>query len=127
MKVSLYLFLFAFIFILIPACRKEVNNDTNNIDSENLYFESKQLIIQFADSFLKAENLRQLDSLANCFEESLLKINNKYPPETDMGISEGENDTLFLLTKKLLLIKEKRHKELSANLQTTDSIQVTTD
>ncbi len=46
--------------------------------------------------------------LCDEYEDSLVKINFSYPPDTDLLLSEGQNDTIARLTRDYVRVRDTR-------------------
>lgn len=85
----------------------------DNRDADKLYSESIQLLRVYTDSLSKAPDTIAIQQLMERFEKRLDKINSDVVAETDLHLSEGENDTLAILVQKLINTKNLRIKRVS--------------
>lgn len=113
MTKSLKLFLFITSASCLVSC---INVETggNDLNADRLYRKSRQLLLQYTDSFRNARDTADITRIEKNYQSDLVQINFSVPPETDTKMSEGENDTLYMLTKKMLLIKNSKLKSISA-------------
>jgi len=113
MTKSLKLFLFITSASCLVSC---INVETggNDMNADRLYRKSRQLLLQYTDSFRNARDTADITRIEKKYHSDMIKINFSVPPETDTKMSEGENDTLYMLTAKMLLIKNNKLKSISA-------------
>lgn len=97
--------------------------DTGNINGEEtrLFEESVKLLKLYTDSLSQAKDTALIDGLMTRFREKLDRINNSVPPETDMHLSEGQNDTLAYMTRNLLDARLKSMR-IASGKELTDSV-----
>lgn len=113
--------------LLFSGCQKPVDN-TRRLNAADLYQKSVMLIKLYSDSFSNASDSATLLELNDRFSSALTSLNFKYPSETCLEISEGENDTLTNLTEKIISIRDSllylyAHPIVPDSLS-TDSLQV---
>ena len=105
----------------LSGCKKTPNNSLRD-DAVDLYRQSVMLIAQYTDSFNCAKDSAKLLELNERFEHDLTALNFKYPSETCLEISEGENDTLTNLTDKIVSLRDSLLYRYANPIQTSDSI-----
>lgn len=105
--------------MLISSCaqKKDINDD---IEARNLFRNSASNIIEFTEKIWNATDSTSVDSISSLFEKKMIEINFSFPPQTDLKITEQENDSLFYLLQKFTQIKKEKLQELSKT--PTDSI-----
>lgn len=115
------------ILILCAAAASCTHDNTSQRDpyAIRLYEQSRQLLLQYTDSFQSARDTAAIARIEKSYHDKLLKINFSVPPDTDIRMSEGENDTLYMLTKKMLVVKEKRLKKLTTSADTIETADTT--
>ncbi len=91
--------------ISLSACNKPVDN-SKRINASELYQKSVRLLKLYTDSFARATDSVTLLGLNERFSSSLTALNFKYPSETCLEISEGENDTLTNLTERIIYLRD---------------------
>lgn len=114
--------------VISTSCRRPVP-DSHREDAVDLYSKSVKLIRQYIDSLSNAVDSAEVIRINNRFEHDLTALNFKYPSETCLEISEGENDTLTNLTERLIQVRDSAfyrfaHPELFADTITADSIAI---
>lgn len=91
--------------LLLSGCNKPIDN-SKRLNAIDLYVKSVSLITNYTDSFKGATDSATLLELNDNFSSALSALNFKYPSETCLDISEGENDTLTNLTEKIISIRD---------------------
>ncbi len=91
--------------LILCACQKPVDN-TKRLNASDLYSKSVKLIRLYTDSFANAKDSATLLDLNDRFSSALTALNFKYPSETCLEISEGQNDTLTNLTEKIISLRD---------------------
>lgn len=108
-------FLLLFLFI---ACGK--NNDSDNYEEARLLFsQSAELIIDTTQKIELSNDSSAIDSLSRLYEKKITDINFSIPPETDLKLTEQENDSLFKLMVNMQRTKEDKLKKLAESLPDT--------
>lgn len=109
---------------LLSACGDKVI-EKDRLDARKLYKETATITRTYTDSMKNARDSTEIMSLDNRFSEKITEINMDVPPETDAHLSEGENDTLFLLVRNYLAIKNHRLKKARdfKNIEPSDTIR----
>ena len=105
--------------LLSPACVNKEGN-SNEEEARFLFNESAELIIDITKKFNLASDSLSIDSINKIYEKSITEINFSVPSETDLKLTEQENDSLF---KLISLMKEtKCNKLLQLSFNNSDSI-----
>lgn len=73
-----------------------------------LYFRTVDCLKAYADSMAKAPDSAAVYRLMADMQSALTKLNFKFPANTDLELTEDENDTIYLMTKHILDEKNKR-------------------
>lgn len=109
-------------FFLCLSCIRE--KDNNDDHEARLLFDTSALLIKdFSNKFLKAIDSIQIDSLDKSFEKKMIEINFSVPPETDLRLTEQENDSLYKLLMILYQIRLDKLKEIGEPSVTKDSLE----
>ena len=99
--------LFSFILISLFSC-KEKHKTISSQEAEELFNNSAELIINVTSQINQACDSAAVDSLYAVYEKKITDINFSVPPETDLKLTEQENDSLFRLQQRLNLIVKMR-------------------
>lgn len=103
------------------------NSDDNSLrpQARDLYEKSVALNHKYTDSLLSAGDSAAILRLAAEYEKQLTHLNFEYPADTDLHMSEGENDTLMSITLRFAALRDSLLKH--AGNQLPDSLQTATD
>ncbi|MDE6297166.1 MAG: hypothetical protein K2L89_04905, partial [Muribaculaceae bacterium] len=110
-----------FILLIATGCKKPVVNNHRG-DAVNLYKKSISLIKLYTDSFASAQDSATLLELNERFESALTNLNFKFPAETCLEISEGENDTLTNLTERIIILRDSLLYSYAHPIEASDSL-----
>ena len=117
-KRMIYPLLGSFLVISMISCVKKENKEQNE-DSQKLFEQSALLIKEFSEKIKTAQDSASVDSLSELFEKKLTQINFDFPAETDLKLSEQDNDSLFKLIRQYQNIKILKLSEL----EKTDTLE----
>ncbi|MDE7160846.1 MAG: hypothetical protein K2O24_08410 [Muribaculaceae bacterium] len=87
--------------LLLCACAEQ-QQDSLQPEARELFRESAAHIRAYTDSMSRAKDSVSWATLDRRFEERITRLNFKYPPDTDLHLSQGENDTLYILTLRYI-------------------------
>ena len=118
MKKFCFFLTISFSLILI-SCKKTGKIDEGE-EARELFKESSSLLIKVIDQIKLANDSLTIDSLQNFFEKKLVEINFSFPPQTDLKLTEEENDSIFKLMQKLKIESSYKLVEFSSHI--SDSI-----
>ncbi|MCH5227508.1 MAG: hypothetical protein J1F16_06825 [Muribaculaceae bacterium] len=88
------------LFIIITSCGKK-EDTTGSEDARQLFTLSAINILEFTERISNSKDSSEIDSLTQLFEKTITDINFSVPPETDLKLTEQENDSLFKLLKQM--------------------------
>ena len=93
------------------SCR---NNDNKNdhIMAEQLFLKSTRLIEVYTDSIRDVQDSMSFHRMRNEFDDKLAKINFQFPPDTDLKLTQEENDSLIRMLQKLIKVTKEKEKFL---------------
>ena len=112
----------AFILILASGCRK-TSDSTTHIAAEQLFNKSLVLLRAYTDSMKSARDSAHVELLARAFDSKINAVNFEFPPDTDLRLTEEENDSLIKLSDRMVEARRKRLKHFARNEKDT----ITTD
>lgn len=107
--------------ILFISCHKPQGNPLRS-EAMELYSKSVRLLKVYTDSIANATDSASLLDLQERFTSALTTLNFKYPSETCLEISEGENDTLTNLTERIIFLKDSLLFRYAHPIEETDSL-----
>lgn len=111
MKKNNFIFILGCCGLFLLSCESREKKETRQFANQ-LFDKSVSLFLEYQQKYKSAPDSLAVDSLSEIFEKQLVEINFSFPPETDLKLTEEENDSLFELARKLILIKNERLKEL---------------
>ncbi len=123
MKNKFFLVIITAVFFCCVGCSQEKSNKDRGQASDmfaricSLTKEYTTLLSQASDSLSWAETCSD-------FEEKLDKISFSYPPDTDILLTEGQNDTIYSLMQEYIKIREARINDIMYPKVETDSLYV---
>lgn len=104
------------VFFIIPlicfGCNKNHKTETGE-EARILFSKSADLIKEYQQKLLQAKDSASLDSLSEQFEKKIIDINFSVSPETDLKLTEQENDSLYNLLSVIQNIKSNKLLEFS--------------
>lgn len=103
------------------SCRQPQGN-TLRPEAVELYNKSIKLMHLYADSIENAPDSASLLELQERLTNALTALNFKYPSETCLEISEGENDTLTNLTERIVYLKDSLLYRYAHPIEEVDSL-----
>ena len=103
--------LFLLSLVIFLSCKKKLETNGNE-EARKLYEKSIELIQDYTNRLENLNDLASIDSISNLFEKKLVDLNFKFPPNTDLRLSEQENDSLYCLLHNYRNLKEKKIKNL---------------
>lgn len=100
------LLLLAAALLLAAGCAKPSQGDDNRL-RDDLYRQVCALTRTYADSMRAATDSATVSGLMERYGQRLSEINMKFPPATDMELEEDQNDTIYMLTQRLIAARDK--------------------
>lgn len=100
--------------LLLTACggKTEEEEETGTEDALILYTSTLMLIRQYTDSISTAPDSLTLSQIYTRFNAKLDSVNFAVEPDTDLNLSEGQNDTLFIEMEKFRALYNQRLQHL---------------
>lgn len=81
--------------LLLCAC-SEGKVVESHPDADRLYADTRRLVAVYSDSLEAAADSAEVEALFTRFQQRLDSLNFSVPPDTDLQLTEGRNDTLFV-------------------------------
>ena len=101
----------------LSACKKK-EDITQYDEARYLFDESTKLIQTVTADIAVATDSISIDSLSKVFEKKIVEINFSYPPQTDLKLTEQENDSIYKLMQTMLALKEEKLSSFSKIIET---------
>lgn len=92
---------------IFTACREKKDN-SQEILAQSMYEKTAEVLKRNTDSLRVARDSASVDSIYEACRIHLENLNFSYPADTDLLLSEGQNDTLALLTSKIAKARHAR-------------------
>lgn len=112
------------LMVTAVGCGRQTD-DSARIHARDLYLKSSRLLRAYCDSMAASRDSVSLLNLESRLKESLTRLNFEYPTETDLQISEGENDTLANLTSRYVSLRDSMLYLFAHPISTADSLSST--
>lgn len=103
------------VLCLLASCRKE-ERETDRESGEHLFELSERLIKTYADSLEIAPDTTALLRMEKSLTDKMAKVNFQFPPNTDLTLTEEENDSLAQMMKRFREKYDVRLKEMIRRL-----------
>ncbi len=112
--------------LTISGC-KEKDDQSSHLAADQLFEKSLVLLNAYTDSLKTARDSTHVESLARAYESKINAVNFEFPPETDLKLSQEENDSLIKMTDRLVAARIERLRYFSSPPQDsipTDSVNM---
>lgn len=107
MKKKVYMALISALCIGICGCAREKSTQDRGEASE-MYVLICKLTKEYTERLETSPDSADWAEVCTEFEDKLDKINFSYPPDTDLLLTEGQNDTIHLLMQAYVKAREER-------------------
>ena len=112
-----------FLLFLLQACGHRENAESTE-DARELFAQSAETLLKTIRETKNVTDSAGLDSLMENVEKRLITINFSVPPETDLKLTEQENDSLYHLMRMLQTLNIQKLEEFAKKKYENDSIPV---
>ncbi len=117
----------AAISLLLTGCGHSRENAVAD-ESRVLYEESVRLTRLYTDSIRAARDSAAVNRLDEDYEKRLTDINMRHPVDTDLAVSEGENDTLIRMNVRYVFLRDSLLEAFSHNAHlAVDTVEAKTE
>lgn len=99
----------AYVSLFLTGCGRKPNKNSH-IHAAQLFEKSLVLLRAYTDSLSIAKDSAHVEFLARAYESKINAINFEFPPETDLRLTQEENDSLIKLTDRLVAARKDRLK-----------------
>lgn len=107
--------------LLLCACNGNRNHE-NNEAARQLFLKSKHLTEEYIDSIQHAVDSVAVSRMVENFNIKLTTVNYQFPADTDLDLTEEENDSLIRMFTRFGDTVEKRLKGFAPKKESQDSI-----
>ena len=111
--------------VIVGGCSNPKTID-NKSESDKMFIELKELLMLYSDSLKNASDSASITNIVDRYESELTKTIYKYPAESDLQLTQGQQDTIASLTENFVAIKRLKYSNLLHGNDSiaTDSITV---
>ena len=107
MKINKLLIIILCLLFPCFACKKKEEND-GGPEARELFSRSSKTILEAIKELGLANDSMSVDSLQTLFEKKITDINFSFPAQTDLNLTEQENDSLFKLLQDLESLRKEK-------------------
>ena len=107
-----------YMLLIVGGCSNPKTID-NKSESDKMFIELKELLLLYSDSLKNASDSASITNIVDRYESELTKTIYKYPAESDLQLTQGQQDTIASLTDNFVAIKRLKYSNL---LHGNDSI-----
>lgn len=107
--------------VAFAGCAKE-NKKKDRSDANDMFRRITALASSFTYKMEQAPDSATWVELTRQFEDSLDRINFSYPPDTDLLLSEGQNDTIHTMLQQYMAMRDRRIDEILHPVVAADTI-----
>lgn len=103
-------FLFTVLAILgtvLAGCKSE-SKEKDRSDADKMFARICKLTKEYTEKLSEAPDSATWAEVYNEFEDKLEKISFSYPPDTDLLLTEGQNDTIQNLLEEIVKVKKEK-------------------
>lgn len=97
----------ASILYLASACGHEEGSSARP-EATDLYSRTVSITRGYISKIESASDSATIDSLFSRYRDEIDSINYLYPPETDYHMNEGQNDTISILSGRIVSLHKKK-------------------
>ncbi len=110
--------------IAVAGCAQE-NKKKDRSGADEMFRRITSLTSNYTTKMAEAPDSAAWSKLCTQFEDSLDKISFAYPPDTDLLLTEGQNDTIHTLMQKYIKERDSRINAILHPVVETDSVMDT--
>ncbi len=121
MKKTLAIAILSAASLCMASCTKE-NKSKDRSEAKDMYEQICKLTKDYTKKLADSPDSVSWAAACTEFEEKLDKINFSYPPDTDLLLTEGQNDTIHSLMQQYIEARDKRIQSILHPIVEVDSI-----
>lgn len=119
-KIVRSILLFVFV-ITVVGCKQE-NHEKDRSAADEMFSRIIRLTSNYTSKLAEISDSAEWAKLCNEFEDSLDRINFSYPPDTDLLLTEGQNDTIHSMLQMFIKDRDNKIQEILHPVVLVDSI-----
>lgn len=108
--------------LCMTGCREADGNDRTM--AEQLFAKSERIVRMYTDSVRNVRDSASLHRMEEGVNARLSNINYQFPSDTDLRLTEEENDSLIKLMDRLTSLINEKHTQLELLAEGGDSIPI---
>lgn len=105
----------------LSGCKNE-SKKKDRSEANDMFQRITALASHFSVKIEHAPDSAAWAELSRQFEDSLDRISLSYPPDTDLLLTEGQNDTIHTMLQEFISMKNRRIDEILHPVVETDSV-----
>ena len=121
MKKSLVTAVLAAACVWVLGCGRE-NSEKDRSQADEMFLRICRLTKEYTARLEEAPDSADWAETCSEFEEKLDKISFSYPPDTDILLTEGQNDTIYMLMQEYVKARGRRIRGILYPEAHTDSV-----
>lgn len=110
-----YTLLFSLPIMLFYSCRHHSNSEVTDA-ADMLFKKSQSLVLSYIDSMSQAPDSASFHTLIRNFDNKMTALNYEFPPDTDLALSEEQNNILIKLYSRFERVKQHRDSVINNNI-----------
>ena len=123
MKTNVLFTVVGFVLLFFTACSREKSTKDRS-QADEMFARICRLTEEYTQRLEAAPDSADWASICSEFEEKLDKISFSYPPDTDLLLTEGQNDTIHSLMQDFVKVRDGRIHELLHPVVEVDSLSI---
>lgn len=123
MKKSVVMAATGALLLCFSACSREKSTKDRS-QADEMFARICRLTKEYTERLDAAPDSADWASMCSEFEEKLDKISFSYPPDTDLLLTEGQNDTIHSLIQDYVKVRESRIHEILHPFVEEDSLSI---
>ena len=123
MKKTFLFTLIAIICSCLAGCKTE-NKVKDRSDADKMFARICKLTQEYTEKLSEASDSATWAQVYNEFEDKLEKISFSYPPDTDLLLTEGQNDTIQNLLEEIVKVKKEKIHDILHPFVECDSLLI---
>lgn len=110
------------LFCIVTSCQEKQPTPQEQA-VPGLFQGTVKLLTGYSDSLTKATDSATVYHLMSQLLDKMTRLNFEQPANTDLELSEDENDTIYKLTARMIKLRDDRLKILSKDSLKRDSVE----
>ena len=121
MKKTIFIAILSLVCLCVTGCSKEKKH-VDRSDAKKMFERICKLTSEYTDILANSADSSSWAKATSEYEEKLDKINFSFPPDTDLLLTEGQNDTIHTLMLAYIKARDERIHEILYPVAEVDSL-----